>query len=75
VAPVRRATPDQGRIRTWNADDHEAREKEAFERKSRTQQYREAVAAWVERHRLANDPEVWAQLAEQQLARGIAEQH
>jgi hypothetical protein len=71
-APRASAALDR-RIRAWRGDDPEANERGAFVRKSRTEQYREMIAAWVARHRLANVPDTWTRIGEREVARYVAE--
>ena len=69
----RRATPDRGRIRVWNADDKEAREEEAFSRMSKAEQMNTAITAWVDSYRGINDPERQREMAISAVVSDLAE--
>jgi hypothetical protein len=65
-----RAAPDR-KIRAWNADDREARELEAFNRKTDVEQKEAAIAAACEvlkaRLHRPNDPSVYQELARREV--------
>jgi hypothetical protein len=69
----RRATPDRGRIRSFHADDTEAREEEAFSRLSKAEQMNTAITAWVDHYRGVNDPDRQRELAISGVASDLAE--
>jgi hypothetical protein len=73
LAAPRRATPDRGRIRGYNPDDREAREREAFERKPTPEQMAEAESWWQARFQRPNDPEVAQRIARQGVGRDLTE--
>src|SRR5215470_65218 len=72
AAPVAPRHPARG-IRAWHADDHEARERETFERKPTPEQMAEAQSWWLARFQRPNDPEVAQRIARQGVGRDLTE--
>src|SRR5262245_33376294 len=74
-APAARPAPRRAArgIRVWRADDHEAREREAFERKPTPEQEAEAKSWWLARFQRPNDPEIAERIARQGVGRDLTE--